>query len=221
MLRATSTALLLALASCAATSKPAPPPEKTGAERFAELEARLLGAERVHVAFDIRAEGGVTAELAGALEVRGHQRASCSAMGTFAGAEVEPSFEADESFLHGGTSSRRFEIPTPTAVDEGILLGCTRMGLLHNLAMLSNGAPPDGCDGTVRDFTRPANVVAGKDPEGGGTTLAFDILVRGEEAGKATLYLGPDGLPTRRTQTVNFPGGTMRVEERYSEFALE
>ena len=223
MLRLTTAiALPLALlASCASGSSAPEPPTKTGAERLHELEARLVAADRVHVAFEVTAEGAVEAAFSGALEVHGRNRAACSADGSFQGLAVTPSLDSDGDFYHGGTASQRFEGPAPAALDEGLLIGATRMGLLHNLAMLSSGAPPDHCDGTVREWTQARDVVAGEDPESGAPTLSFDVFVDGEEVARATLYLGPDGLPTRRTQTVAFDGGEMRVEERYAEFTLD
>lgn len=51
--------------------------------------------------------------------------------------------------------------------------------------------------------------------------FSFAITVAGTPAATARLQLDDAGLPRLRQQTVVFPGGEMRVTERYSAVAIE
>ena len=60
---------------------------------------------------------------------------------------------------------------TPPALNEAIVIGLTRMGHLHNIAVLTGGLPPDHSDGGAADWVRVANFarsdsVARPDPAG-------------------------------------------------------
>ena len=102
-------------------------------------------------------------------------------------------------------------------------MGFTRMGILHNLAMLSAGAPPDRADGGVEDWVTLHDLSA-MVPEGPGdvaVAVGFSITVGGAPAGTASLELDGGGLPVLRWQTVRFPDGEMRVLERYRSVRIQ
>lgn len=93
------------------------------------------------------------------------------------------------------------------------------MGVLHNLAMLVGGAPPDHAAGGVEDWVQTVDhrrpVPSGPPPGPDGEAVTFGLVVGGEPSGTATLWLDDRGVPVRREQTVEFPEGVMRVVERY------
>lgn len=99
-----------------------------------------------------------------------------------------------------------------------MLIGLTRMGILHNLARLIAEAAPDHADSGVREWATVDDFAA--DPEDP-AALSFAITVAGTPAATARLQLDAAGLPLLRQQTVRFPGGEMRVTERYSAVAIE
>lgn len=216
MMRPTLLAFLSALFLAACASSPDGPPLPPAADAYRVLEVRLLTANEIDVAFAIESSGAVVSDFTGTLRVEGHDHAMLEASGTFQGEERHLELAGDGDFLTGGSEAGRFEMPAPLALAEGLMIGCTRMGLLHNLAMLSAGAPPDGTDGAARSWVRLENH-AWAEKVGGGA-ISFDIVVADQPVGSATVWLDVDGLPTRREQKVEFPGGTMRVTETYEIF---
>jgi hypothetical protein len=198
------------------TSAPTAP--KTATETFADLETRLLDAQHVLVRFEITAEGASTANLRGILELSADGKARIQARGTFAGEPGELAFESDGRVMKGERGGKRFELPTGEALQESVLLGLTRMGLLHNLAVMWAGRPPDRADGGIREWVVATDVTdAGDDAK---HALAFGLSVQGAAMGEATVVLDDAGWPTERTQTVHFPGGDMTVVERYEAFEV-
>ena len=203
---------------------------KAAADESAEaallaLEARLLEAQEVSVRFDIRAVGAVQASLAGNAAIGPDGTAEVFADGAFAGSDAALRLTAARGTMRGGNGVRGFESETPPALSEGLLIGLTRMGLLHNLAMLSAGSPPDRTDGSLRDWVRYADVELGPESTTAGIRsrrFSFTVMVGGQPTAVAELWVdAATGLPIRRVQVVSFEEGEMRVLEQYPEFLLE
>lgn len=203
----------------------APSPE----QRFAALEAALLGASAVELDFEVIAEGALEVSITGhlATSVEGHQ--NLQAVGTFGGAPVEVMLTADPGGIRWGGVDDPTEGAALPEVREALLVGLTRMGILHNVARLTAGAPPDHAEAGVEGWVvvgafRPGDrVPAGANPvpldapgQADADGLAFDITVAGVPSGAATLWIDGEGLPLERRQTVAFPDGEMRVTERYT-----
>ena len=101
----------------------------------------------------------------------------------------------------------------------------TRMGLLHNLAMLSSGSPPDRIDGSVSKWVRPGDIrkgasasIDGRDAD----SLEFTVIVDGQPSGEVVLWLDAEsGLPIGREQLVHFSQGDMKVTERYTSISVD
>ncbi len=199
-----------------ATPKPEPPRKPT--EAFADLETRLLGAQSIQIRFDITAEGSNTATLRGMLVLSADGKARVEARGSFAGEPGELVFTSDGRTMKGERGGKRFELPAGKALQESVLLGLTRMGLLHNLAVLWGGRPPDLADGGVREWVVATDVTDASTDVA--KALGFGLTVQGTPMGEATLVLDAEGWPTERTQTVHFPGGDMKVVERYEAFEV-
>jgi hypothetical protein len=200
-----------------ATAEPTPPQDP--AEQFADLETRLLSAKTLRVTFDITAEGSNTANLRGVLELAADGKARIDARGTFAGEPGEVHFTSDGRTMKGERGGKRFELPTGKALQESIVLGMTRMGLLHNLAVLWGGRPPDLADGGIREWVMAIDHADASNDERG-NALGFRISVQGTPMGETMLELDGAGWPTQRSQTVHFPNGDMTVVERYEAFEV-
>jgi hypothetical protein len=188
------------------------------ASEFHALENRLLEARTVRVAFHVTAEGAVEADLRGDLEITPEGETRLTAAGRFAGQPAELLLRSDDGECEFGNASNRASVPRPDRLNESLLLGFTRMGILHNLARLAGGQPPDRADGGIREW-----VVAdsfGRDPADSGT-FSFEVLVAGERAASASLEIDPEGRPVVRRQTVRFPTGEMRVVERYPAVTID
>lgn len=186
--------------------------------RFSQLEQRLLEAGKVSMAIRITSSGAVSSSLKGELGLSKPNQAHLEFEGEFAGNPVEMRLDSRENRMSGGSADKSFEEDTPPALNEGILLGFTRMGILHNLAMLSAGSPPDGTDGKIRDWVQVQNFSYDETTK----AIRFEIVVSGTPSGEVELWLDEETgrFPTRRKQTVHFPGGDMHVEEIYEQVVL-
>jgi hypothetical protein len=185
---------------------------------FAALESRLLDAGVLLMRYRAEAMGAVEANIEGELEIRNGDTVVLSGSGSFGGVPLELYLAAADDTLRGGSGATSFEQATPADVKASLVLGLTRMGIMHNLARLSSGQPPDQADGGVAEWVRVVNLAWR--PGERVPTLAFDIEVQEQPVAEATLALDGDGLPVRRVQQVRFPGGSMRVTEEYEILQL-
>jgi hypothetical protein len=189
------------------------------------LESRLLGAGSLCIEFEIRSQGVVESELKGTARMIRPDSARIEASGEFAGSGTDILFRTHLDRMYGDNGDQKFEEETPIALTEGLIIGMTRMGLLHNLAMLSSGSPPERIDGSIRQWVKPGNVKKGesKSVDGGNVdSLEFTVVVDGQPAGEAVLWLDSDsGLPVKREQLVHFSQGDMKVVERYTSIAVD
>ena len=189
------------------------------AAELAALEERLLEAEAVRVEFTITSEGILSTALKGSLDIRG-ENLSLEADGDFGGSPVDLILAVSGSEIAGGNLAladarlREFSVANPGAAKEAVVLGMTRMGILHNLALLTGSRPPDRSAGGFRNWVKADKV------RGEGNGLAFAILVDGDAAAEAMLAMDNRGLPTRREQINQFPAGEMRVVETYRMFEV-
>jgi len=186
---------------------------------FAQMERRLLDAPDLHLRYTVASEGAFDASLAGTLQIRQGPVVELQAAGTFGDAPVTLHLLSDGRTMVGGSAQRTFREATPPALHEALVLGLTRMGILHNLARLTGGATPDRAAGGVEEWVEVREIAveppaAGADP--GQLVLAFAIHVAGTRTAEARLWIDRrTGLPVRREQVVSFPGGSMRVVEHY------
>lgn len=187
-------------------------------QAFARMEQRLLDSDFL-LAFEIVSSGAYEADFTGTVEIRGPADVSLRADGKFAGEQAAIRLHSTDGAMSGGNGDAAFAGPTPPAMRDALVLGFTRMGLLHNLAVMSAGTPPDRAAGGIRDWVQAGNLRPGQPAVIEGVpakTLHFDVLVDGAVAATATLWLRVDsGLPLRREQVVDFDGSEMRVVESY------
>jgi hypothetical protein len=191
---------------------------------FLEVEKTLLESGTLRVTAVIQAEGVVVADLKGELQITGKDQITMEFKGTYMTAPVILTLKSDGKKMTGGSNIESFnEVPTEF-LKEGIVVGLMRAGILHNLACLSGGAPPNGTDGKVRDWVKITNIYYRDSEEVMGVLarpMDFDITVADKEVGKATLWIHEKtGLPLQRKQTVRFETGEMHVTESYGFFAV-
>ncbi|MFV8754728.1 hypothetical protein ACNOYE_29630 [Nannocystaceae bacterium ST9] len=233
--------LTVVLASCASEADPSRSPAQTpviveaepgaGADDqdptrvMAELEDRMIAASRVEFEFSIESEGALISSLSGRVRWRRDGEVSLSATGEFAGQPQQLELRGDATTLTTIVAgSERWTGARPPELIEALVLGLTHMGLLHNLAVLTGGMPPDHADAGAREWLATDDLELGPPESRAGTqasSLEFVIVVAGQAVGRATLWLDADGLPIERRQSVEFPTGEMRVIERYANFVIE
>lgn len=201
--------LLVALLVTGLISCSQPDMTETAQTRFTALESRLLQSENVALEYHVESTGAFLANLNGTLRLHDDHSVTLTAEGLFGNATVQLSLQADQQSMQGGNGAAGFDIDTPANLRPALLIGLTRMGILHNLARLTAAQPPDQADGDVQTWVRATDLSAS------GDALSFAIVVAGQPSGNATLMLDARGLPAYREQVVNFPGGSMQVTERY------
>jgi hypothetical protein len=173
------------------------------------------------------ARGALSASMTGSLAIASGNRARVEFSGALRGARATARLVADGRRMAVGPSGAASQADAPAALNEGLVLGMVRMGVLHNVVVLAGGRPPDGTDGKARDLVtyndaalRTPETVEGVETQ----PVAFRIAMKGKPVGQAVLWLdAKTGLPVKRTQTVFFPkaqGGDMTVTERYEGFRL-
>lgn len=211
--------LALLLAGCA-SSQPAAP--EAAANALAALEARLL-TEPGTVHYHITSEGAFAADLTGLLEMTGDY-VGLTAEGDFGGIATQLQLTVLDGEVEMVVPDSTVTEAQPPALREAVVLGMTRMGLLHNLARLTVADLPDHAEGGVDGWVETHSAAWGPTERIEGVearALHFALRVAGTEAAEVTLWLDPaTGLPVRRNQTVDFPGGTMTVVERYDRWSL-
>jgi hypothetical protein len=189
-------------------------------ELFRGLENKLLRGTAWVVRARATSEGAFVSDLNGTVGVQQGNVARIELSGTFGDQAIDAFLVSDGNvLLYGEAQAGSFEEGVPWALNEAIVIGLTRMGLLHNFARLTSGSPPDRMTGGVREWVEVSDFSLG---EGGAEDAAstlrirFAITVAGEPAGTATLLFDEEtGLPLRREQTVEFATGTMTVVEVY------
>ncbi len=218
VLRVALFALLAAAPAAPARGQEAADDAGQAATAFSGLETRLTEASAVRLAFDITSEGAFESALRGTLAIEGDDRVELLASGTFGGRPVELRVSSDGRTYSYGSADGSRSGEAPPRLAEALLIGLTRMGLLHNLAVLTGNSPPDRADGGVRSWVEARDIAwSGDEPP----AVEFSIVVSGTPVGTATLALDPEGRPVTRRQNVQFPQGEMRVVERYTDFEIE
>lgn len=208
--------LVLMLLACGSGGRQGESTPTEPAHRLDELESRLLAADTVRFAYRVRAHGAVEAELAGEVSIL-EGRIDVTGAGHFADQPVEVFVHGDGEFYEFGNRTTHEKLPTPGELREALLIGFTRMGILHNLARLTGAAPPDHADGGVREWVTIDSVTM--DPADS-AAISFNLTVAEKPSGSASLEIDEAGLPVMRRQTVLFPSGEMRVEDRYSTVTI-
>lgn len=179
--------------------------------RMAWLEERLTTADSIVVDFRVTSSGAFTADISGRFSMGPSGITAIDGIGMFGGQPVDLTFVSDGAEMTFANGENATTAEHPAALREAILIGLTRMGILHNLARLTLVAPPDHGEGGVREW-----VVTGP-YRADSTGLGFDITVAGQPAGGASLEIDDSGAPVVRYQRVAFPSGEMLVTERYTD----
>lgn len=174
------------------------------------VEHKLLNAEGMSLTFELSSEGAVASSLSGSLSLCSGNRTLIQSKGEIFGQEVRNSLRSDGQNMKLNQQQKAI----PANLNEAIVVGFLRMGLLHNLVRLSGNLLPDHAEGGVTEWVQIPGVGGNRDK------IFFDILVAGNRAGRADLVFSGSGLPARRSQTVYFGSEEMKVSETYSDFSL-
>lgn len=192
---------------------------------FHSVEQRLLEAETIALTYRVEAHGAINVGIDGTLYLRNDQAVLFLGKGTFMTNPADLHLTSDGTQMQGGSAAGTFDTETPEALNESLIVGFMRMGILHNLARLTAGYAPDHADGgtaewvEVRDVTTPESVILKDRPA---QKMTFQIYVADQHSGEASLWVDTEtGLPLQRTQVVHFEHGTMNVVEQYRTLKLD
>lgn len=208
----------------AATAEPAQTKTDPGAQLTA-LEQQLADGD-FHFVFTVTSSGVVESGLNGEVWAKG-ERLQLSATGSFAGTPVEVRLFADGERMQATVGGKTtLDLPQPAELKRAIVVGLTRMGVLHNIAVMLGGRPPDHADGGVDEWVTVDAVTAApkvtpdelSEASEGGAVVSFDLTVAGQPAGEVSLWVDPGAQrPLERHQAVTFPEGVMTVREVYRQ----
>ena len=219
--------LILAAAACRPEADPEPVQSADPitsidpADVIRALENRLLDANVARLAFHVTAEGAFQADIRGELNIEPGGRVGLTGTGFFGPDSVDLFLLSERGKLEYGNGPDRTTIPTPSYLTESLLIGLSRMGILHNLARLTENAPPDHAGGGVLDWVVLDSFQADTAAIAETYPVIFAMTVAGEPSGTASLEIDRNGYPAVRRQTVQFPEGEMRVVERYENVLIE
>ena len=171
---------------------------------FAALEQRLLGAGAMRLGFHAQSEGAFVADIRGTLSVGRDGEIQLTGRGVFGGQPVDLRIRTRGDGYEFGNGASLVSAPLPAHLKEALLIGLTRMGILHNLALLSSAAAPDHADGGVQEWV-VADVMAGDSANA--AALGFEVVVAGERAGKASLELDARACPWSAVRPCSFRTG--------------
>jgi hypothetical protein len=204
---------------------------------FVALEQRLLAATSIDIAVEVESGAPYVSLLTGTLALGSANQLTLSIDGQFKGEPVHLRLRSNAGRLVGGPhgdGDATVDLPTPAKLTEAVIVGMLGMGLLHNLALISFGMPPDHAAGGAAQWvvTSAHTWDTGRDATIGGAAgraLSFEISVEGHAVGDATLWLdAATGLPLKREVNVHFSGegeggasGTMHVSETYLKFEVK
>jgi len=180
------------VAACAST------PSGTPEERMAALERRLDTAPQWTMAFTSSTTGAVESRFNGTINVLAGNIASIDADGFLNGDEKHVRWIASGS---------------PVQVSHAITIGVLRLGVTHDIVLLSGGAKTiehaaGGIDEALRMTELAWNAAEKK--------FTYHIVFEGKDSGTGELWVGRSDMPRRRKLTVHFPKGDLQVEEQYT-----
>ena len=216
-------ALLALLAGCASGPRPVPP-TATATQRFELTERALLEGRNLTGTFEIDSKGENAAHMTGTIEFVEGNALHLVAEGNFKSDPVQ--LEVDSRDPTGilrtstkGPSVSAHRDPPAAKLREAVALGISRMGLLHNLALVSMDQNLERTGGGLPDFAKTLEMKDGAAESINGEVcrrVEYVLQVDGQNTGEASLCIADaNGLPLQRNQTLHFPTGDMTVVETF------
>ncbi len=204
---------------------------KTPEKVLTAMETNLLKLKNRRLKFRTEATGAISAAFEGEAVFKKGSVMEFRTAGKFAGKDYKLFLDCDGAKLRGGFADKPFEIDCPGGLRSGIVIGMSRMGLMHNISRLVSNKPPERIDGTVFKWLEVSDLKFAKDhapdtPQAGAAlkhkdkklmVVFFTLGVEGaKNAGDVELWIDTKtNLPAYRSITVHFPQGDMFVTEKY------
>ena len=192
---------------------------ETAEQRFRDLEALLTRAGRFDVKAHVVSTGAIGSDLSADVGVANAGIVVIRMKGTFQDKPDEVVLRTDGIVTMIGKDGQQTRLQPGKAMRQAVQLGFARVGLWHNLMLLSHGAQPEHNEGGILQWADVANVRYASPAKKGMTGLTFDVIIEGAPVGHATLWLDDTSkLPVRREQSITVDGKTIKTVEDYSNF---
>lgn len=201
--RALATLAMLALTRPSRAATPVPNADSLDAA----IRVRWAQAECFEIDWTARAHGAVPCDIAGhhRIEPRAH-RVAIEYAGTFAGTPVRSTLRANADSMWTGAKAQA----VPADLTHAILYGIARMGVLHNIANLVQGAPPEHAAGGIEQWLVGEAIRCDGVEYVGGVrcwVLQMDLRIEGTRVADTRGWYDADTLmPVRREVNVNAGG---------------
>jgi hypothetical protein len=200
------------------------PSSASAAERLAHAESALLGAKNLTASFELDSKGENAAHLTGTIDLVDGNAMHLVAEGHFKSELVQVELDSRDSSgivrtTTKGPSVSSHRDPPAAKVREVMALGIARMGLLHNLVVLTMDQPLEKTEGGYDEWVKALEAKDGAAETFNGEScrrVDYVLQVEGKRMAEASLCISDTtGLPLQRTQTVHFETGEMTETETF------
>jgi hypothetical protein len=192
---------------------------QTAEQSFRNFEALLARAGRFDVKAHVVSSGAIDSDLNADVGVANAGIVVIRVKGTLQGKPDEVVFRTDGIVTMVGKDGQQTRLQPGKSMRQAVQVGFARLGLWHNLLLLSHGAQPEHNTGGILEWVTVANIHYASPTKKGLTGLAFDVSIEGDRVGQATLWLDETTkMPVRREQSISIDGKTVNTVEEYSNF---
>jgi hypothetical protein len=192
---------------------------ETAEQRFRDLEALLTRAGRFDLKAHVVSTGAVASDLNADVGVANAGIVVIRMKGSMQGKPDDVVLRTDGVVTMIGKDGEQTRLQPGKSMRQAVQLGFARVGLWHNLMLLSHGVQPEHNQGGILQWADVANVRYASPAKKGLTGLAFDVDIEGARVGHATLWLDDASkMPVRREQSITIDGKTIKTVEEYSNF---
>ena len=192
---------------------------ETAEQRFRDLEALLTRAGRFDVKAHVVSTGAIDSDLDADVGIANAGIVVIRMKGTFQDKPDDVVLRSDGIVTMIGKDGQQTRLQPGKAMRQAVQLGFARVGLWHNLMLLSHGVQPEHNEGGILHWADVANVRYASPAKTGMTGLTFDVVIEGASVGHATLWLDDiSKMPVRREQSITVDGKTIKTVEDYSNF---
>jgi hypothetical protein len=210
--RLLATAVLLAVSSLAQAAP-------TAEQKFEDVEALLARAGRFDLKAHVVSSGAVTSDLNADVGVANSGIVAIRMRGTLEGKPDNVVLRTDGVVTMVTKDGEDTRLQPGHGMREAVQLGFVRVGLWHNLMLLSRGVQPEHHQGGIKQWADVGNIHFATSTQKALTGLTFDVLIEGKKVGTATLWIDDASkMPVKREQTLVLDGKKVQTVEDYSNF---
>jgi hypothetical protein len=210
--RVTAFAVLFAASTLAHTAP-------TAVQKFESVEAFLARAGRFDLKAHVVSSGAVASDLSADVGVANSGIVAIRMHGTLEGKPDNAVLRTDGVVTMVTKDGQDTRLQPGHSMREAVQLGFLRVGLWHNLLLLSHGSQPEHHEGGIKLWADVGNLHYAPSAHAGWTGLTFDVLIEKKKVGTATLWIDDaTKLPVKREQTIVLDGKKIQTIEEYSNF---